>query len=238
MQTFGLESYIIKPNADLIQTIWQVFKINKIRPLNGDILVVSSKIVALCQGCLAKIEADKDFLNLVKKQADKFFGGKIPLTLKENILIPQAGIDRSNAPKGFVVLWPKNPWQIARKSQKAVCEKFGLKKFGIVISDSHCQPLRWGVTGIAVAFAGFVGVEDIRGKKDLFKRPLKITKKAVADNLASSALLMMGEAAEKTPFVLVRGAPVKFTSRLQKKSEIFIKPKKCLFAPLYKKTLI
>lgn len=235
MQCIGIKTRLIKPNENLKNVILQAFKNIKIRLKERDILVITSKVVSVCQNRIAKIGSKNEFLKLVKKEADKFFGGKIPLTLKNNILIPQAGIDLSNIKKGFAILWPKDPFGIAWDLYKFFCRKFGLKKLGIVISDSHCQPLRLGTTGIAIGFAGFKGVEDQRGKKDLFGKPLKVTRKASADNLASTSLLIMGEASEKIPFVLIRGAKVKFTKKPQKFNEIFIKPQTCLFAPVFKK---
>jgi coenzyme F420-0:L-glutamate ligase len=148
-------------------------------------------------------------------------------------LIPSAGIDLSNTPHGTAILWPRKPFEVAEELRKNLRKKFGLRNLGIIISDSHCTPLRWGVTGIAIGFAGFLGIQDERGRSDLFGNKLKVTKKAVCDNLASAALLIMGEAAERVPFAVIRGAPTKFTSRQQKKTEICVRPKDCIFGGIY-----
>lgn len=254
LEIYPLKSPILQKNFDLLKTIDFLLSKAKLRLKNGDILILSSKIVALSQGRVIDLnkiipsaeakklkkthysigQEDPRVIELVLREMDKIFPGKMLLTLKNNILIPSAGIDASNSPKDFVILWPKNPWKEVQNLRTALSKKFKLKRFGVVIIDSHCQPLRWGTTGIALAWAGFEGVEDCRGKKDIYKKPLKVTKKAVADNLSSSALLVMGEAAEKIPFVIARGAKVKFTNRMQKKNEVFIRPKDCLFEDVIK----
>lgn len=264
MLTFPLKSHVILPEQDLKKAILQVLKRNREGLKNEDILVVTSKIISLSQGRLVLLDplrrlrspvsssqilnsffkvqstADsvhKNFMKLVGEEAEIVLRGlQIPLTIKNGVFIPQAGIDFSNAQRGFAILWPEKPWDVARDLWKFLKKKFGLQKLGMIISDSHCQPLRWGTTGLALAFAGFFGVSDVRGKKDIFGKKLKITKIAVADNLASSALLEMGEADERIPFVIIRDANVEFSSKRFSKKDVSIKPKDCLFAPLYPKT--
>lgn len=88
-----------------------------------------------------------------------------------------------------------------------------LKNFGVIISDSTCAPLREGVHGIAIGYAGFEGIEDCRSKKDIYGQKIHVTKRAVADGLADAALLVMGETDEKKPFALIRNAPVTFSNK-------------------------
>lgn len=159
------------------------------------------------------------------------------LTITQGCFIPFAGIDQSNAPKGMAILWPKNPFASAARLQKNLAAHFHLKRLGILIADSTCHPLRRGTGGLAIGWAGFVGVEDERGKKDLYGKKLRITQKAVADNLSSAALLLAGEAAERTPFVIFRGAPVRFTNRKIDPTDALISPDQCLFRSLYPKKI-
>lgn len=254
LEIYSLKSPILQNNFNLLKTIESLLSKSKLNLKNGDILILSSKIVALAQGRVVNLnkivpssaakklnkthygkgKEDPRVIKLVIQEADKVFPGKMLLTLKDGILIPSAGIDRSNAPENYAILWPKKPWETAQNLHAKLSKKFKLKKLGVVIIDSHCQPLRWGTTGIALSWAGFEGVEDCRGEKDIFGKPLKVTKKAVADNLSSTALLVMGEAAERIPFALARGANVKFTNLMQKKSEVFIRPNDCLFKDVIK----
>lgn len=255
MEILPLKTPILEEKCDLFEAIQNALKKNQEKIHNGDILVISSKIVALSQGRIVEIKKirpsrralslqkipyatgkeDPSFIELILRESDKVFPGKMLTTIKDGILIPAAGIDRSNIPPGFAILWPKDAWKMARQLKEKLCRKFRIKKLGLVICDSHCQPLRWGTTGLALAWAGFFGVEDARGQKDIFGKKLQLTRKAVADNLASSALLVMGETDEKIPFAIVRGAPVKFTNRQQKRREIFVKPDECIFSGVYKK---
>jgi coenzyme F420-0:L-glutamate ligase len=232
-----LKSHIVQPNADLFSTVWQILCANKKTPRNGDILVISSKIVSFCQGNLVKIESENAFKKLVRKESDHFFGGKVPLTLKNGMLIPYAGIDRSNVPEGYAILWPSDVAKVAKKLRSEIMKRYKLKDLGVLIIDSHCQPLRWGVTGIALAFSGFKGVEDLRGDKDLFGRKLGITRKAVADQLASAASMVMGEGDDAIPMALIQKAPVTFVQRDQSQKALLVKPEECLYQKLYYKVL-
>jgi dihydrofolate synthase / folylpolyglutamate synthase len=203
---------------------------------NGDILIVTSKVLSITEGRTAKIKTEAEYDRLVEKEADRIMGkGKVTLTLKNGIFIPWAGIDRSNIQKGYAVLWPKNPFKSAQTLCDALKKKYGLKNFGVIISDSHCVPLRKGVEGIAIGYAGFKGVNDLRGHKDLFGNKLKVTQQNTADMMASAANLLMGEAAERTPFAIISGAPVRFTREPVNKSEPLIDPAECIFGPLYDK---
>lgn len=200
------------------------------------VLVIASKVVAVSQKRTRNIGSEADFKRLVEEEADVIIGGgPVILTLKNDILIPWAGIDRSNVAQGKAILWPKDPFQVAQSLLSFLKKELKRKKMGVIISDSHCIPLRTGVSGVALGYAGFRGVNDLRGKKDLFGRKLKVTQQAVADNLASAAHLVMGEGSEQTPFVLIKNAPAEFITAKTDPQEGVISPSECLFSPLYGK---
>lgn len=199
-----------------------------------DILVIASKVLAYSQGRLRPAPTDEAFRELIRLEADRVLEeGDMVLTMKNKVLIPNAGIDRSNVPEGQAVLWPDKPFESAREIRRELMEKFGLAELGIVISDSHCQPLRMGTSGIAIGWAGIEGVKDERGSKDLYGRPMKYTKIAVADNLASTANLEMGETDASVPFVIVRDAKVTYTSEKASAEDYFISPNECIYRGLY-----
>jgi coenzyme F420-0:L-glutamate ligase len=160
--------------------------------------------------------------------------GEMVLTLKNKVLIPNAGIDRSNVPGGMAVLWPHDPFGSAEKIRKELMKKYGLRRLGVVISDSHCQPLRMGTSGIAIGWAGIEGVHDVRGSNDLYGKKMVYTKIAVADDLACTANLEMGETDASVPFVLVRKAKVRFTNTPASDEDYFISPEECLYRSLYR----
>jgi len=200
--------------------------------------VIASKVVAYSQGLLRKVADDEAFRELVRREADAVLDeGTMVLTMKNKVLIPNAGIDRSNVPEGEAVLWPEKPFEAARKIRAELMEEFGVSELGVVISDSHCQPLRMGTSGIGIGWAGFEGVRDERGSKDLYGREMVYTKVAVADNLASAANLLMGETDASIPFVLVRGAPAVFSDQESGADAYFISPDECIYKGLYNQKL-
>ncbi len=211
MQISAVKTKIIGIGDD----IFEKFLETKKELEENNILSISSKIVALSQNRVRNIsdygkneeEAKEE---LIKEEADRIYEGKYTLTLKNGILIPFAGIDASNAPKGKFILWPENSYEFAKDLHKKLCDHFRTKNLGIIITDSRCQPLRWGVIGVAIAWYGFEGVQDFRGEKDIFGRPLEHTQKAVADELASASILVQGEANECSPFAIIKYAPVSF----------------------------
>lgn len=235
MKLIPLKSPLIKPNDSLFAALRQVLTRRKERLQEGDILVIASKAVAYSQGKLVGIKDEKDFRTLIRKTADKLLEeGDMVLTLKNHVLIPNAGIDRSNTPKDYAVLWPEKPFETAQELRKKLASEFKLKKLGILMIDSHCQPLRLGTSGLAIGWAGFKGVEDVRGKKDLFGKKMRYTQIAVADNLASAANLLMGETDASVPFVIVRGFKAKWTAKKASEKDYFIEPKDCIYRGLYR----
>ena len=174
------------------------------------VLAISSKIVSLCEGNVIKV-GETDWDQLVRKQADLYLPkGDNPygvyLTVKNHTLIPNAGVDKSNA-GGYYVLWPQDPYSSALRCWNFIRNYYGVKRVGVIITDSTDTPLKWGVTGICLAHCGFEAVSDKRENRDLFGHPLKMTKVNVADALASAAVLCMGEAAESTPAALIEDVP-------------------------------
>ena len=238
MHLIPLKSQLIKSGDDLITSIKISLNRKKEQLRNGDILVIASKVVAYSQVRLVKIKNKSEFKKLIKKEADKVMAdSEMMITLKNKIFIPNAGIDNSNTPKGEVILWPEDPFKVARQIRLVFMREYKLKKLGIVISDSHCQPLRLGTSGIAIGWAGFEGVQDFRGDKDLFNKKMQYTQVAIADNLASASNLLMGETNASTPFVIARGLNVEWTTKKASEEDYFIEPKDCIYGDLYNKNL-
>jgi putative folate metabolism gamma-glutamate ligase len=203
------------------------------------ILAITSKIVALCQGRVAPVETT-DKAALIRQEADYFLPphGSRPtvwLTVKDGHLIPAAGIDESNA-AGHFVLWPERPQAVANHVRAYLRQRFDRQQVGVIITDSTTTPLRWGVTGTAVAHSGFLAVRNLVGTPDLFGRPLRMTKVAVADALAAAAVLVMGEGDEQTPLALLTDLPfITFQDRdptPQELAELRIPLEEDLYAPL------
>jgi F420-0:gamma-glutamyl ligase len=144
-----------------------------------------------------------------------------------------AGIDESNAANGELILLPKDSFKSAGCIRKKLMKYFGLKKLGVVITDSRLMPLRAGVVGVAFGYAGFKGLRDYRGTKDIFGRTLTMSQTNIADSLATAAVLLTGEGNEQTPLALIRYAPVVFTHASNQK-ELHIDPKEDIYRWLSK----
>jgi putative folate metabolism gamma-glutamate ligase len=187
------------------------------------ILVITSKIVSLCEGRVVKI-GEKSKNDLITEEADYSLPTEkkydITITIKNNILIPSSGIDESNG-NGYYILWPENPQQTANAIRKYVCDRFSVKFAGVIITDSKTTPLRWGTTGISIAHSGFKALNNYIGTPDIFGRKLKYTKANIADGLASSAVVTMGEGNEQTPLAVISDIPfVQFQDRNPTKQEL------------------
>lgn len=208
--------------------------------LEGKVLAVTSKIVSLAENrFVAKDEVEK--VALIKSEADQFLGEMgygCYLTIKEGLLIPSSGIDESNAEKEMFILFPQDPFVSAEKIRNYVAKKFGLRKFGVILTDSHTAPLRVGVTGLALSHYGFKGVQNKIGEKDLFGRVLKMTQINIADAVATAAVFCMGEAAEQCPMALVQTEVEFEEGNLElRRTECKVTPELDLYYPLYKQFL-
>ena len=237
MKVEGLKSALIKEKDDIVEVIEKALESHQKTLQEKDVLVITSKVLAVCQGRIDNIDGNCSykegaFKNLIQKEAGELFETDFGyLTLNEGHLIPNAGIDRSNVPKGKVVLWPENSPEEAKRIQEILCKKYNLNNLGVIISDSTCSPLRPGVHSISIGNFGFEGVEDCRKHRDLYNNEMKVTMKAVADNLATAASVVMGETNESTPFVIISDAPAKFTNKAQEEHTIEVD--KDLFFGIY-----
>jgi coenzyme F420-0:L-glutamate ligase/coenzyme F420-1:gamma-L-glutamate ligase len=123
-------------------------------------------------------------------------------------VMANAGIDHSNLPAHAgaerVLLLPKDPDGSARALQEHLEATCGVR-LAVIIADSFGRPWRKGTVGIALGAAGLPALIDLRGRPDLFGRALLVTETGFADEIAAAAGLLMGQADEAVPMVLVRG---------------------------------
>ena len=200
-----IKTRVIHPPKDNIEDI-----IDNLDIYEGDIVFITSKILGLYEGRTARIsEVEKE--DLIRSEAERYLpyvnetgDFHVNLTVSQNVLIPSAGIDESNA-DGYYIMWPKNIDELCSKIRQRIIDRTGIKTLGVIATDSHTTPLRWGVTGITIGLAGVEPLRDIRGEKDIFGRKMSVTQVDLIDPLASMAVLLMGETDEKTPIVILRG---------------------------------
>lgn len=202
---------------------------------NGSVLAVTSKIVALAEGRTAEPGSTKDKEKLIRSESEKSVKTKYTwLTVAHGMLMASAGVDESNA-DGKYVLLPRDSYTSAAALRRQLRKHYKVKKLGVVIVDSRTFPLRAGAAGMAVGYAGFKGVRDYRGTKDIFGRVLQMSRANIADGLASAAVLVMGEGKERQPLAVIENAPVEFTDRVQKK-ELQIPLDDDMYHPFLKKS--
>lgn len=235
MQVLPVKMPLIKPKEDLVKAVLQATEKQRLELMENDIVALSSKIVSFAEGRLAKLSEVKPskkaellaeqyalapaFAELILREADRIIGGveKAVLTLNNGVFTVNAGIDNKNAPKGFVVLWPKNPQRQAEHIRREILRRTG-KRVGVLIVDSTVAPLRMGTRGLAIGVAGFEPVRDYRRTRDLFAKEIVMTLHAVADDLASAVHSVMGESVERTPVAIIRGAHVTFADNVNAES--------------------
>ncbi|MFQ5815299.1 MAG: coenzyme F420-0:L-glutamate ligase, partial [Candidatus Hydrothermarchaeaceae archaeon] len=123
---------------------------------------------------------------------------------RNGLVMANAGVDQSNVEDGMAKLLPLDPDLSAREIRSYLEERTG-GRLGVIIADSLGRPFRNGSIGVAIGASGVRTLWDRRGEKDMLGKELKVTRVAVGDCLASIANLVMGEAAERTPVVVIRG---------------------------------
>jgi coenzyme F420-0:L-glutamate ligase / coenzyme F420-1:gamma-L-glutamate ligase len=213
---------------------------------DNDILVFAQKIISKAEGRAVnlatvtpsaratelgnKTEKDPRVVELILQESNEVLRTRVGAIIVEHklgFICANAGIDHSNVAglgdsvEEWVLLLPAEPDRSAEKMRAEIKSKTG-KQVGILIIDSHGRAWRNGTVGVAIGIAGLPGLEDLRGKPDLFGYTLQVTQVGVADELAAAASLMMGQAAEGTPVVHVRGFP--YPLRESKTKEL-IRPK-------------
>lgn len=178
--------------------------------VEGSIVAITSKIVSICEGNVIPF-ADIDKEDLIIRESDFYLPATLSkygyhFTITDKTLISVAGIDESNG-EGCYILWPRDAQKTANDIRKYLMEKHDVKDFGVVITDSTCQPLRRGTTGISLGHSGFRSLRNYIGTPDLFGRPFGVTQANIAGGVAAAAVLAMGEGTEQTPLCVLTDMP-------------------------------
>lgn len=222
---------MVKEGDDLDLLIVDQCKTQNISIEEGDIFVIAQKVVSKSEGRLVNYSSiipsskalelqkitkkDPRFIELVLNQSKKVIRAKhntLIVEHKKGFICANAGIDHSNLSdqgelaEDWVLLLPDDSDESADRIRKSI-EKIIKKRIGVLIIDSHGRPWRNGTVGVTIGVSGIPALVDLRGREDLSGFKLKVTTVGVADELAAGASLLMGQAAEKTPVILVRGFP-------------------------------
>jgi len=218
---------LVRPRDDLAKLLILACEHQGILPAPGDVLVVAQKVVskaearyvdlatvmpsARAQSLAAEVEKDPRLVEVILGESRRVVRRRPGVLIVEHRLgfvMANAGIDHSNLPMQAggerVLLLPEDPDGSARSLREQMTHVFGTD-IAVIISDSFGRPWRKGTVGIALGSAGLPALIDMRGHPDLFGRELLVTETGFADEIAAAAGLLMGQADEAVPMVLVRG---------------------------------
>jgi len=216
---------LIETGDDLPPLIAQAMRNASLALAAGDVVVVTSKVVSKSEGRwvnLAEIVPDEEARRIAgecqkdprevmvilgeAERVSRLRPGVLIVAHRQGWVCANAGMDHSNArgPGEWRLLLPAHPDESARAIRARLEEAFGVH-VGVVITDSHGRPFRLGTVGVAIGAAGIPALWDLRGTPDLFGEELRVTEVGFADEIAAAAGLVLGQAAEGIPVVIVRG---------------------------------
>jgi len=218
---------LIHPGDDLAALIGDALEAEQLQLVSGDIVVVAQKVVSKAenryvelkdvrpseqaQSLADQIDKDPRYVEVVLSESAevvRFRRNVLIVAHRLGFVMANAGIDQSNIEHADgeerVLLLPRDPDRSAAALKARFDAAFGVE-VGVIINDSFGRPWRNGVVGVALGVAGLPSLLDAIGAPDLFGRPMQVTEIAAADEIAAGASLLMGQAAEGLPVVVVRG---------------------------------
>ncbi len=229
MNVQPIKTRIFKAHENLAQFITDHIK----KLPDRSVLIVTSKIVALSEGRVLNNTPQIKQRAILEESQWATRTKYAWLTIKDGMFMAAAGIDESNG-NGKLILLPKDSYKSAQSLRKKLMVHYRIKHLGVVITDSRTAPMRVGVTGVALGYAGFKGTRDYRGQVDIFGRKFHVSQTNIPDALAVAAVLVMGEGSEQKPLAVILGVLLNFRSRIKRK-ELLIPIRDDMYKPLFKK---
>lgn len=233
MQVIPIKTRVLTPPKDSLEAVLKEYLTNL---QEGDVIAISSKVVAIDEGrCVPISGTNKE--ELVEQEADFIVPRPYwatPLSVSHHAFLGAAGIDESNG-AGYYVLLPEDPFASALRLRNFLCQEFGLVNLGVIITDSHSTPFRFGAVGVALGWSGFLPLEDHRGRPDLFGREIQYERSNLVDGLAAAATVVAGEVDECVPVVVLRDVPRIVYSEEVTKDSLFVPYEDDTFRVLYEK---
>ncbi|MEM3162186.1 MAG: coenzyme F420-0:L-glutamate ligase [Candidatus Bathyarchaeia archaeon] len=242
IQIIGVKGLpLINPGDNLAQLICEAAEKQGTPIQDGDVLVITHVAVSKAEGHIVNLNEvkpswfaktfaelyDKDpaIIEVVLREAKgiiRMFDGKIITETRHGFICANSGVDKSNVPENYVALLPKDPDASAQRIRQEIRKLTG-RDVAVIISDTHGRPFREGEINVAIGVAGLKPIRDRRGEKDLFGYTLRVKQTAIADELASAAELVIGQAAEGIPAAIIRG--YKFTPSEESTAIELVRPK-------------
>lgn len=216
----------VEPGDDLIALL--VSALSPLAPRDGDILVVTHKVVSKAEGAMAPAATDDEYRNVVASEAAAVIrrrGDMVIAVTHHGFVCANAGVDRSNVTGSRVVLLPRDPDRSAHRIHTRILRDLGVE-VAVVISDTFGRAWRRGVVDVAIGVAGIGPILDLKGTTDMHGRTLEVTEVAIADELAAAAELAMGKSTGVAA-ALIRG--VAYEPSLGRASDLIRPPDEDMF---------
>jgi len=226
LKLFGIPDIpLIKAGDDLGEILLQALENAEQTLQDGDIVVIAQKLVSKAEGrtvsltqvtasdearqLAAETDKEPEIVQLILDESNRIIRHRPGVLIAEHKLgfvLANAGIDRSNvsADDSEVLLLPEAPDASAQQLRDTLASRLGLR-LAVIIIDSVGRAWRMGTIGMALGSCGIEALTDLRGRHDLFGRELQVSEHAIADAVAAAAELLMGEADEARPVIVVRG---------------------------------
>lgn len=217
---------LVKPGDDVAQLIFDALTADGLELFDGDVLVISQKIVSKADGLLVDISSikagararalgkrtrkDARLIQLILRDSAKLLRADsqaIVVRRKNGFICVNAGVDKSNVDGSLVYArLPEDPDSSANAIREKL-ERLCGKSLGVIVADTYSRPFRVGQVEFAIGLAGIEPLADYRGLDDLFGYSLKYKFVGLADEIAAASELVMGQGTERTPVAIVRGIP-------------------------------
>jgi coenzyme F420-0:L-glutamate ligase/coenzyme F420-1:gamma-L-glutamate ligase len=222
---------LVKPGNDIAAIILSALAASDEHLSDGDVIVIAQKIVSKAEGRIVRLDSvspsaeaqslaqrtgkDPRLVELILRESTEIVRYRKDVLIvahRLGFVMANAGIDHSNVEQGaeddMALLLPKNPDATCAQLRKTIKTLTGAD-VAVIINDSHGRAFRNGTVGVAIGVSGLPALADLRGDADLYRRRLQSTDVAIADEIASAASLLMGQADEGRPIVVARGVPMK-----------------------------
>ena len=224
IELFGLENIpIIDGTVDIAYIIKEAIEKQGCGLKHGDIVLIAETLISKAEGNFIDLNVltpskeaikianqtgkDPKLVEAILEESNEVIrlGHNFIITeTKHGFVCANAGIDESNVGEGLATPMPEDADKSAREIREFLESEFGCE-IAVIITDTHGRPFKFGAVGVAIACSGINPIWERVGEKDLYGRELETTKSAICDELASAASLIMGQADEGLPVVIIRG---------------------------------
>jgi len=208
---YGLPEF--KKNDDLIEILTTTLKNNSETLLNGDVVIVTQKIISKIEDRAVDLKVT-DINEVLKEESTQILrkrGETVIARTRHGFICANAGIDKSNIDKGYALLLPVDPNKTANTIRRKIKAEFDLN-VAVIISDTFGRAWRKGQTNVAIGSSGIEPLTSYIGTTDSYGNDLMATEIAIIDELAGASELVMNKV-DEVPVAIIRGYEYKFSDK-------------------------